>query len=120
MELDAKKLKPGMVLMEDVLGKNGKPIVPKDRVLSEVEIEFIQKFLIENVRVKRTVEDKIITNGTSARKAAKGRGTETASEKRIRRHRVGSFHQSVQGSRRPVQIIVHVLASEFTCQYVSR
>lgn len=67
MELDAKKLKPGMVLMEDVLGKNGKPIVPKDRVLSEVEIEFIQKFLIENVRVKRTVEDKIITNGTSAR-----------------------------------------------------
>src|SRR5690606_34178097 len=54
-------------LIEEVQGTSGKPILPKDRVLSEVEIEFIQQFLIENVRVKRTVEDKIITNGTSAR-----------------------------------------------------
>lgn len=54
MEINTKLLKPGMVLIEDVNGKNGKPIVPRDTVLTELHIEFIQKFLIETVNIKRT------------------------------------------------------------------
>lgn len=54
MEIDTKLLKPGMVLIEDVNGRNGKPIVPKNTVLTDVQIEFIQKFLIEKVHIKRT------------------------------------------------------------------
>lgn len=51
MELDTKDLRPGMVLNHDVNGKTGRPIVTKDTVLTEVEIEFIQQFLIEKVDV---------------------------------------------------------------------
>lgn len=65
MEIDTNKLKPGMVLMEDVNGKFGKPIVPKDTVLTEIEIEFIQKFLIEKVRVKRTIEKDIVESNVT-------------------------------------------------------
>src|SRR5699024_6924577 len=51
MEVDTKDLRPGMVLNHDVNGKTGRPIVTKDTVLTEVEIEFIQQFLIEKVDV---------------------------------------------------------------------
>lgn len=51
MEIETKRLKPGMILLHDVNGLSGKPIIPKDTVLSELEIEFIQKFLIEKVDV---------------------------------------------------------------------
>src|SRR5699024_5034912 len=51
MEVDTKDLRPGMVLNHDVNGKTGRPIVTKDTVLTELEIEFIQQFLVEKVDV---------------------------------------------------------------------
>lgn len=54
MEIETKSLRPGMVLVNDVNGVSGKPIVEKNTVLTELEIEFIQKFLIETVSVTLT------------------------------------------------------------------
>lgn len=56
MELETKGLKPGMVLLHDVNGPSGKPIVPKDTVLTELEIEIIQAFLIEKVTISKSSE----------------------------------------------------------------
>lgn len=53
MELETSRLQPGMVLLHDVNGVSGRPIVEKDTVLTEVEIEFIQRFLVEKVSVSR-------------------------------------------------------------------
>lgn len=58
MEIDTKYLKPGMVLVDDVNGKSGKPIVPKNTTLTDVEIEFIQKFLIDKVNILHFREDR--------------------------------------------------------------
>src|SRR5690625_1641599 len=51
MEIDVNRLTPGMVLDRDVLGKSGKPIVPKDTTLTDLHITFIKKFLIKKVSV---------------------------------------------------------------------
>lgn len=51
MEIEVNKLKPGMILERDVVGKSGKPIVPKNTKLTDVHIKFIRKFLIEKVSV---------------------------------------------------------------------
>src|SRR5699024_8268375 len=57
MEINARHLKPGMILMYDINGISGKPIVRKNTVLTEIEIEFIQKFLIEKVSVTHSPLD---------------------------------------------------------------
>lgn len=51
MEIETKSLRPGMVLLHDVDGVSGKPIVEKNTVLTELEIEFIKKFLVKKVNV---------------------------------------------------------------------
>lgn len=51
MEIEVSRLKPGMVLEIDVLGKSGKPIVPKNTKLTDLHIEFMKKFLFEKVSV---------------------------------------------------------------------
>lgn len=51
MEIDTANLVPGMVLKRDVVGKSSKPIVEKGTKLTEVHIEFIEKFLIEKVSI---------------------------------------------------------------------
>lgn len=51
MKIDVNRLKPGMVLVEDVVGKSGKPIMKKETVLTEVEITFLRKFMIPSVHV---------------------------------------------------------------------
>lgn len=49
MKIDINLLKPGMVLEKDILGKSGKPIFEKNTELTEVQIEFIKKFLVKTV-----------------------------------------------------------------------
>src|SRR5690625_4278439 len=61
MIIHAKHLKPGMVLLDDVKGKSGKPIVPRDKPLTTIEIEFIQKFLVETVNIARTKNGEWVT-----------------------------------------------------------
>lgn len=56
MEIDTKRLTPGMVLTQDVLGKSGKAIIAKNTELTEVHIEFIKKFLVETVSVSPLLE----------------------------------------------------------------
>ncbi|MBO1004180.1 HD-GYP domain-containing protein [Pseudogracilibacillus auburnensis] len=51
MEIATKRLTPGMKLDQDVIGKSGKPIIAKHTELTEMHIEFIEKFLIETVSV---------------------------------------------------------------------
>lgn len=51
MEIEVSRLKPGMVLEKEVLGKSGKPIVPKNTKLTDLHIEFMKKFLFEKVSV---------------------------------------------------------------------
>jgi len=65
MEINVDRLTAGMVLQKDVVGKSGKPIVPKYTTLTDLHINFIKKFLIEKVSVspsqskndQETVED---------------------------------------------------------------
>src|SRR5699024_9391932 len=59
MEIETKSLRPGMVLLNDVNGVSGKPIVEKNTVLTQLEIEFIQKFLIETVNVSLTKHERV-------------------------------------------------------------
>lgn len=51
MEVDVKALSPGMVTTEAVLGKSGRAIVAKNTPLTDVEIEFLKKFLVQKVSV---------------------------------------------------------------------
>lgn len=51
MKIDVNRLEPGMVLIEDVIGKSGKPIMKKETVLTEVEITFLKKFMVSSVHV---------------------------------------------------------------------
>ena len=51
-EITVDQLRPGMVLLQDVQGVSGRPIVPKGRILTEEDIEFIEAFLIEKVHVQ--------------------------------------------------------------------
>ena len=51
MQIETKYLKPGMILLEDVLGKSNKPIIEKRTVLTEKHIEFLEKFMITWVTV---------------------------------------------------------------------
>src|SRR5690625_2091116 len=55
MEIDTNRLTPGMVIEQDIIGKSGRPIVPKNTKLTEVHIEFIKNFLIDKVSVSSTV-----------------------------------------------------------------
>lgn len=59
MEIETKRLRPGMVLLNDVNGVSGKPIVEKNTVLTELEIQFIQKFLIDKVNVTTSRQDQM-------------------------------------------------------------
>ena len=51
------KLIPGVILLEDVLGKSGKPIMNKNTTLTETHIYFLKKFLIDEVRVASRLQD---------------------------------------------------------------
>lgn len=51
MKIDVSRLEPGMVLIEDVIGKSGKPILKKETVLTEVEIQFLKKFMVPSVHI---------------------------------------------------------------------
>src|SRR5699024_7856547 len=51
MEIEVSRLVPGMVLHEDVVGRSGKTIVPKDTPLTKTHIEFMEQFLIEKVSI---------------------------------------------------------------------
>lgn len=56
MEIEVSKLKNGMVLERDVIGKSGKPIIPKNTKLTDVHIKFIHKFLFDKVYVSPNYE----------------------------------------------------------------
>lgn len=51
MEVDVKRLVPGMIVDRDVVGKSGKPIVEKQTILTETHIEFLKSFLIDSVSI---------------------------------------------------------------------
>lgn len=51
MEIEVSRLVPGMVLHEDVVGKSGKTIVPKETPLTETHIEFMEHFLVKKVSI---------------------------------------------------------------------
>lgn len=51
MEIDARRLEPGMILMEDIIGKSNRPMFEKNKHLTEKDIFFIQKFMIPSVSV---------------------------------------------------------------------
>lgn len=66
-----------MILHEDVVGKSGKTIVPKDTPLTETHIEFMEHFLIEKVSIppslfnmaEQAVSDKEIMLADYAKRA---------------------------------------------------
>ncbi|HLS67234.1 MAG TPA: HD domain-containing phosphohydrolase [Pseudogracilibacillus sp.] len=51
MNVEVDRLKPGMVLVEDVIGKSGEPIIKQGTTLTETHITFLKKFLIKDVSV---------------------------------------------------------------------
>lgn len=57
MYVTVDQLVPGTVLTEDVLGQSGKPILPKQTILTEKKIHFLKKFLIQKVAIKPRLSD---------------------------------------------------------------
>jgi len=57
LRVDVHQLIPGTVLLEDVIGKSGKPIVPKQMTLTAQHIDVLKKFLIEKVDVATQLAD---------------------------------------------------------------
>lgn len=57
MEIEVSRLVPGMVLQEDVLGKSGKTIVPKNTKLTATHIEFMKGFAIDEVSIPSSLFD---------------------------------------------------------------
>ncbi len=51
MRMHSRELEEGYILKKDILGKTGKPIVPKQTILTDKHIHFIQSFLVEYVDV---------------------------------------------------------------------
>ena len=51
MQMQPSQVIEGYVLLKDVHGKSGRPIIKKNTVLTEIHITILQKFLIESVDV---------------------------------------------------------------------
>nr|WP_302328533.1 HD-GYP domain-containing protein [Salirhabdus salicampi] len=51
MQVHPSQLKPGCLLIEDVMGNTLKPIIPRNTVIQPLHIEVLQAFLIEEVEV---------------------------------------------------------------------
>ena len=53
MNVAPSQLIPGCLLLNDVKGKSNQPIIPKDTVLTEEHIKFLQAFLVKSVNVSK-------------------------------------------------------------------
>lgn len=58
MWVHPKQLVPGCLIISDVMGKTNRPIIPKNTVVSDIHINILRKFLIEQVEVASN-----LTNG---------------------------------------------------------
>src|SRR5690625_645367 len=67
-EIAVEQLRPGMVLIQDVKGVSGRPIVRKGTELTEQEIEFLKAFLIERVHVSMSTEKVQYTSADDGQK----------------------------------------------------
>lgn len=47
---------PGCVLIDDVVGKTGQPLMPKDTVLTNQHITVLQKFLVPHVHISKRLQ----------------------------------------------------------------
>lgn len=57
MRVDVQQLIPETVLLEDVIGKSGKPIIPKQKTLTAQHIDILKRFLIEKVDIATQLAD---------------------------------------------------------------
>lgn len=55
MKVDLDQIKPGCILVQDVIGKTNKPLISKDTVLTEEHINMLKAFLIDTVYVSPTL-----------------------------------------------------------------
>src|SRR5699024_3116299 len=51
MRVKPSQLVPGCMLVNDVTGKTGQPLIPKETVLTKETIQFLEKFLVNSVQV---------------------------------------------------------------------
>src|SRR5690625_3430221 len=58
MNVEVERLRPGMVVVEDVIGKSGEPIIKQGTTLTETHITFLKKFLIQDVSI--TTDDMLV------------------------------------------------------------
>lgn len=56
MRVKASQLIPGCILLKDVKGKTNRPIIPKDTVLTELHLDVLNKFLVDEVDVASKLE----------------------------------------------------------------
>ncbi|WP_194841394.1 HD-GYP domain-containing protein [Salinibacillus xinjiangensis] len=57
MRVEPNQLKPGCVVMKNVVGKTMKPILPKDTVIKPIHINVLKHFQIKEIEVANTFED---------------------------------------------------------------
>ncbi|SEP58210.1 HD-GYP domain, c-di-GMP phosphodiesterase class II (or its inactivated variant) [Virgibacillus subterraneus] len=57
MRVEPSQLVPGCVLLNNVIGKSNRPIIPQHTVLTEEHITLLQKFLVETVDVSATLAE---------------------------------------------------------------
>ncbi|WP_100011710.1 HD-GYP domain-containing protein [Lentibacillus sediminis] len=57
MRVRAAQLVPGCILLKDVTGKTGRPLIARKTVLTEAHLDILKMFLVENVEVGQTLED---------------------------------------------------------------
>lgn len=72
MRIHASKLVPGCILTKDVIGKSGRPIIPKNTTLTEEHINILHKFLIEEVDISYSLSER-----TPAKNKEQDQETET-------------------------------------------
>ncbi|SFD71584.1 HD-GYP domain, c-di-GMP phosphodiesterase class II (or its inactivated variant) [Lentibacillus persicus] len=57
MRIDVFQLVPGCVLLNDIIGKTNKVIIPKNTILTEEHITVIHKFLVKTIDVSEKLAD---------------------------------------------------------------
>lgn len=57
MRVRAEQLVPGCILLKDVIGKTGRPLIARKTALTEAHLDILRMFLINTVEVGQTLED---------------------------------------------------------------
>lgn len=68
MRVHPSQLRVGCVVLDDIKGKSGRPIIPKKTILTETHLKVLEKFLVKEVNVSNQLQDKKTFHSTANQK----------------------------------------------------